>query len=304
MECRQVRVRRINAILGGEKYRKHGRDKPERARAKMRSMTLRTQLFLASAAIVFASCAAKAQENPDKSNLPDAPKAQQNPGAADQNQQKNPLSTSLGLIARKSYVYPDLATSSGPLSSMEKFELFVSKTVAAPQILSSAAAAGISEARGTLSGYGQGGEGFGKRFGAFWATGASSQFFGTFVLPAALHEDPRFFVRLNGGWKDRVGHALRRVVVIRTDAGVERFNLPGILGPLLAESLANTYLPDNERTASKTFQRYGIRIGFGAANNLLKEYWPSIFKSLKLNKVVPPGLQPDPNPPPPPGGRD
>jgi hypothetical protein len=288
----------------GEKYRKNGRDKPKRARAKMQRMTLRTQLILASAAIVFASCVAKAQENPDKSNLPDAPKAQQNPATTDQNQQKNPLSTSLGLIARKSYVYPDLATSSGPLSSMEKFELFVSKTVAAPQILSSAAAAGISEARGTLSGYGQGGEGFGKRFGAFWATGASSQFFGTFLLPAALHEDPRFFVRLNGGWKARTGHAFRRVFVIRTDGGVERFNLPGILGPLLAESLANAYLPDNERTASKTFQRYGIRIGFGAANNLLKEYWPSIFKSLKLSKVVPPGLQPDPNPPPPPGGVD
>jgi|HubBroStandDraft_6_1064221.scaffolds.fasta_scaffold370437_2 hypothetical protein len=287
-----------------EKYGKNGRDKPERARDKMRSMTVRTQLLLASAAIVLACCGAKAQENTDKSNLPDAPKAQQNQDTTVQNQQKNPLSNPIGLIARKSYVYPDLATSSGPLSSMEKFELFVSKTVAAPQILSSAAAAGISEARGTLSGYGQGGEGFGKRFGAFWATGASSQFFGTFVLPAALHEDPRFFVRLNGGWKDRVGHALRRVVVIRTDGGAERFNLPGILGPLLAESLANTYLPDNERTASKTFQRYGIRIGFGAANNLLKEYWPSIFKSLKLNKVVPPGLQPDPNPPPPPGGRD
>jgi hypothetical protein len=266
----------------------------------MRSMTLRTQLLLACATIVFASGAAKAQQNPDKSNLPDAPKAQQNPDATNQNQQKNPLSTSLGLIARKSYVYPDLATSSGPLSSKEKFELFVSKTVAAPQILSSAAAAGISEARGTLSGYGQGGEGFGKRFGAFWATGASSQFFGTFVLPAALHEDPRFFVRLNGGWKVRVGHALRRVVVIRTDGGVERFNLPGILGPLLAESLANSYLPDDERTTSKTFQRYGIRIGFGAANNLLKEYWPSIFRSLRLDKVAP-GFKPDPNPPAPPG---
>jgi len=199
MECRQVRVRRINAILGGEKYRKHGRDKPERARGKMRSMTLRTQLLLASAAIVFASCAARAQENPDKSNLPDAPKAQQNPGTTDQNQQKNPLSTSLGLIARKSYVYPDLATSSGPLSSKEKFELFVSKTVAAPQILSSAAAAGISEARGTLSGYGQGGEGFGKRFGAFWATGASSQFFGQKVNTESWGA-----YWMNSGWAGKV----------------------------------------------------------------------------------------------------
>jgi hypothetical protein len=255
-------------------------------------VTLRAHILLAGAIILLATGAAKAQQNPDKPGLPDAPKAQQNPNGPDQNQQKNPLSNPIGLIARKSYVYPDLATSSGPLSSKEKFELFVSKTVAAPQILSSAAAAGISEARGTLSGYGQGGEGFGKRFGAFWATGASSQFFGTFVLPSALHEDPRFFVRLDGGWQGRVGHALRRVVEIRTDTGGKKFNLPGTLGPLLAEALANTYLPDNERTTSKTFQRYGIRIGFGAANNLLKEYWPSIFKSLRLDKVAP-GLQPD-----------
>jgi hypothetical protein len=270
-------------------------------RAKIRNVTLRAQLLLAGAAIFLTSCAASAQQTPDKPNLPDAPKPQQNPDASGQNQQKNPLSNPIGLIARKSYVYPDLATSAGPLSSKEKFELFVSKTVAAPQILSSAAAAGISEARGTFSGYGQGGEGFGKRFGAFWATGASSQFFGTFLLPAALHEDPRYFVGLNGGWKARAGHALRRVVVIRTDGGVERFNLPGILGPLLAESLANSYLPDDERTTSKTFQRYGIRIGFGAVNNLFKEYWPSIFRSLRLNKVAP-GLQPDTTQPTPPVG--
>jgi hypothetical protein len=281
-------------IADGEKYRKDGRDKPEWARVKMHRMTLRNQLLLAGAAIIFISCAAKAQQNPDKSHLPDAPKAQQSPDATDQNQQKNPLSNPIGLIARKSYVYPDLANSSGPLSSKEKFELFVSKTGSAPQTLSAAAEAGISEARGALPGYGQGGAGFGKRFGAFLATGASSQFFGTFLLPAALHEDPRYFVRLDGGWKVRVGHALRRVVVIRTDGGAEKFNLPGTLGPLLAESLANSYLPDAERTAGKTFERYGIRIGFGAANNLLKEYWPSIFKSLRLNKVAP-GLQPDSN---------
>ena len=147
------------------------------ARAKIRNVTLRAYILLASAAILLASCAVKAQQNPDKPDLPDAPKPQQNPNGTDQNQQKNPLSNTLGLIARKSYFYPDLATSSRPLSSKEKFELFVSETVAAPQILSSAAAAGISEARGTLSGYGQGGEGFGKRYGAFMGDRSFEPFF-------------------------------------------------------------------------------------------------------------------------------
>jgi hypothetical protein len=91
--------------------------------------------------------------------------------------------------------------------------------------------------------------------------------------------------------------------VIRRDDGSETFNLPGTLGPLLAEALANVYLPETERTAGKTFQRYGIRIGFGAVNNLVKEYWPTIFKSLGIAKVAP-GLQPEPPvaPPKTPGG--
>jgi hypothetical protein len=81
------------------------------------------------------------------------------------------------------------------------------------------------------------------------------------------------------------------VFVIPTDAGNEHFNWPGTLGPMAAEGLANTYLPDSERTVGKTFARYGVRVGFGAVNNLLKEYWPTIFKNLRIAKVAP-GLQP------------
>lgn len=253
-------------------------------------MNLRTQVLLA-AFTLFASQEAVAQQKPDPATLPDAPAPKQDQHDAPQIQQKNIWQSPMGLIARKSFFYPELATTPGSLSSLQKFELFLDKSISPPQILSSAAAAGISEARGTLSGYGQGGEGFGKRFGASMAGGASSHFFGTFLLPAMLHEDPRYFVRLNGGFAARAGHALRRAVIIRTDAGSETFNWPGTLGPLAAEGLANTYLPDSERTVGKTFERYGVRIGFGAANNLLKEYWPTIFKRLRIAKVAP-GLQP------------
>jgi len=44
-----------------------------------------------------------------------------------------------------------------------------------------------------------------------------------------------------------------------------------MLGPLLAESLANSYLPVKEQTAGRTFQRYGIRIGLNTASNALRE---------------------------------
>jgi hypothetical protein len=268
---------------------------------KIASMKKWTQVLLVAAFAIFGSREAMAQQQAESAALPDSPAPKQEPdGSAQKTPEKNGAQTTFGLVARRSWFYPDLARTSGPLTSVEKFKLFLDTSLSPPQILTSAAAAGISEARGTLSGYGQGGEGFGKRFGSSMASDASSHFFGTFLLPAMLHEDPRFFVRLDGGWKGRVGHALLRTVVIRTDRGASKFNLPGTLGPLFAEGLANTYLPDSERTAGKTFQRFGIRFGFGAVNNLLREYWPSIFKSLGINKIAP-GLQPDPTPPPSPG---
>jgi hypothetical protein len=264
-------------------------------------MNTPTKALLATVMAFLLGRATIAQSQPDRSNLPDAPapKQDQTNPAQKPDKDKNTWQTPMGLITRKSYFYPELATSPGSLSSLQKFELFLDKSISPPQILSSAAGAGISEARGTLAGYGQGGEGFGKRFGSSMASGASSHFFGTFLLPAILHDDPRYFVKLHDGFKARAAYALRRSVVIRTDSGKEAFNLPGILGPLLAEGLANTYLPDSERTAGKTFERYGIRLGFSAANNILKEYWPTIFKRLRIGKVAP-GFGPDkPQQPPP-----
>lgn len=266
----------------------------------MAGMKIKTHALLASALVFLIGQAAAAQQKADPANLPDSPAPKQQPDSSRQQpQEKSGASSPLELIARRSWFYPDIARTSGSLTSGEKFKLFLDTSLSPPQILTSAASAGISEARGTLAGYAQGGEGFGKRFGSSMASNASSHFFGTFLLPSALHEDPRFFVRLNGGWKGRVGHALLRTVVIRTDQGGSRFNLPGTLGPLLAEALANTYLPDSERTAGKTFERFGVRIAFGAANNLLREYWPTIFKSLRIGKVVP-GLKPDATQPVPP----
>jgi hypothetical protein len=119
------------------------------------------------------------------------------------------------------------------------------------------------------------------------ASGTSSHLFGTFLLASALRQDPRYFVKLHGSTSSRVIYALRRAVVTRTDTGGEAVNWSGILGSLMAEGLANSYLPDAERTTGKTFSRFGIRIGFSMASNVVKEYWPTIFKGLRITKLVP-----------------
>jgi hypothetical protein len=102
-----------------------------------------------------------------------------------------------------------------------------------------------------------------------------------------LHEDPRYFVKVFGRPRSRILYAIERVVITRTDTGRNTFNWSGVLGGLMAESLANSYLPDAERTGGKTFSRFGFRIGFSALDNVVKEYWPTIFKSLGITRFVP-----------------
>jgi hypothetical protein len=227
-----------------------------------------------------------AQEQQKAGGPPDAPVAKQE-NAPQKRETK--LQTTIEILERRSIFFPDLATSTKPLRAPQKLELFADQSIAPSRMLSSLAGAGISQAADTLHGYGQGGEGYAKRFGSSMASAASDHFFGTFLLPSMLHDDPRYFVKLHAGLGGRVGYAMSRLVVTRKDGGESAVNWPGIIAPLLAESLANSYLPTNERTAGRTFRRYGVRLGLTAVGNLAKEYWPTIFRKLRIPESSPSG---------------
>lgn len=216
----------------------------------------------------------------DSSKLPDAPST-----SAQQEQPSGQFNTGIGfvdLLQRRSLFFPDLATTTGPLGTGGKFKLFVNNSISGFGIAASAASAGIGQARDVPEGYGQGAEGYGKRFGAIMARNASNNFFGTFLLASALHQDPRFFVRSHLSFGDSVKYSLQRMFITRKDSGGDTFNWSGLLGPLASEGLANTYYPDRQRTVGDTFTRYGIDLASRAGGNLLRQYWPTINKSLRL----------------------
>jgi len=236
------------------------------------------------ALLVGGAATAAAQQEPKPRDLPDAPVPKQQ---SIPQKRQNRLDTTIVVLGRRSIFFPEIAASKGPLSSKQKFELFAGESVAPSRFLSSAAGAGISQARNSLDGYGQGADGYGKRFGSSMATAGANNFFGTFVISSLLHRDPRYFVTLHGGAGHRIGYALSRIVVARTDEGKDAANWAGMLGPLLAESLANSYLPVKEQTAGRTFRRYGVRIGLNAASNAVREYWPTIFRNLRITRSAP-----------------
>ena len=236
--------------------------------------------------------AVAAPQDPKSKDPPEAPAPKQE---QPQHKRDNAFRTTVEVLGRRSIFFPDLAASPGPLHAKQKLELFADKSIAPSRFLSSGIGAGIGQARDSFPGYGQGMSGYGNRIASSMATGVSTEFFGTFLFASLLHRDPRYFVSLHGSPWRRIGYGVSRLVVTRTDSGTQGANWPGMLGPLFAESLANSYLPVKEQTAGRTFSRYGIRLGFTAGTNIVKEYWPTIFRNLRIAKIAP-GLNPNPSP--------
>jgi hypothetical protein len=231
--------------------------------------------FCMTAICLLLTAAACAQQSP-----PDAP----SPAAASSQAPASPEGklAIVELVSAKSRVFPDLAYNSTRLTTWQKFQLASNNSVSLSTFGVAIISAGWGQALDHPSGYGEGGEAFGKRFGANMARSASDNIFGTFLVASAFHEDPRFFVRHHLSFSQTLKYAAVRIAVTRSDAGDPTVNLAGLLGPLASESLANTYFPEPDRTFERTMTRYGSDIAWKFAGHVLRQYWPAINKKLRI----------------------
>lgn len=218
--------------------------------------------------------------------LPDSPQPKST-GAKGSSMQAT--SQVVGYLTNRSLFFPDIAASSRPLDSKDKFKLFINQSASPPYFIASSISAGTGLWRDSPAAYGEGAQGYFKRFGASMARGSSSAFFGTFVLGSALHQDPRFYPQLHPTIWSAMKYSVTRIVVTRNDEGKAVFNSSYLGGVMMAEGLASAYLPVSEQNAGRTFARVGSDIGWKIAANMFKDYWPTMFKKLGLRtlRVVP-----------------
>jgi len=166
-----------------------------------------------------------------------------------------------------------------PLTSGKKFKLAVQYLN--PYTFAFVAdEAGINQARNHPKEYGQGAEGYGKRYGAGLADGLTDGIFVTGVYPSLLRQDPRYYRLDDGGFCHRAGYAVTRILVTRQDSGRKAFNFSEVLGSFSSAALAVTYYPKSERDFSDVAERGGVQFAFDAGFNLLKEFYPEIERKL------------------------
>jgi len=143
---------------------------------------------------------------------------------------------------------------------------------------------GIEQATNDKKEYGQGMLGYSKRYGADFTDAFTNELFVVGVYPTLLHEDPRYFRLGQGSGMHRVGYALSRILIARTDAGGHRFNTSEFLGNFTSGALSQTYYPSSERGFGGVANRAFVQIGYDALFNVLKEFYPDIKRKLSRKK--------------------
>src|SRR5450631_4515747 len=121
-----------------------------------------------------------------------------------------------------------------PPSISEKWNFFASETVTPLTLVAASLDATVSQLTRSAPLYGKHPwkhGAFPKRLGATVGDDVSQNFFADFLLASAFHEDTRYYRKgpSKGVWP-RIGYAISRAVIARTDAGATTFNFANVGG--------------------------------------------------------------------------
>jgi hypothetical protein len=199
-----------------------------------------------------------------------------------------PFQKVLGVFARKlelKSVRPPRNKPGTVLCSLEvkdKFILFVRDTFEPISLLEAAFNAGLDHASNRDRTFGQGANGYGRRFGAAFAGQTTWRFFTDFAYPTIFSEDPRYYRLSHGSGSRRFFHAVEHTFVAQRDSGKHMFNVSRWLGTVTAVALSDAYHPGNQRGLTPALRVSGYALATGMGFDVLREFWPDIAHKLHM----------------------
>jgi hypothetical protein len=159
-----------------------------------------------------------------------------------------------------------------PLKPRQKYELALRTMVDPISFVLNGVTAGIQQADDIYN-WGEGAQGFGKRYAAAYGTFLTGTLLGNAILPTLFKQDPRYFFKADGTVKARILYALANAVICKGDNHHGQPDYSGILGGAMAYGLSNAYYPAPNRSGVRVIAE-GTAIGIGVAGiqNIIQEF--------------------------------
>jgi hypothetical protein len=169
--------------------------------------------------------------------------------------------------------YTSYSWDAAPLNSKQKYSMAMRDTFDPVSFIGISLAAGIEQASNSFPGYGEGAEGYGKRWGARFADGRISDLLSHAVFPSLFHQDPRYFYQGSGSTRSRIAHAVSYAFISRSDGGRFMPNYSYFLGDICSGALSNAYYPPSSRGANLVFTNAAIGLAGRAGRDIALEFF-------------------------------
>ncbi len=210
----------------------------------------------------------KSQQPGPDAKLPDSSTPQQN--SAQTPVAKEQPKRILYIIPNYRAVSADAVVA--PLDARGKFDLMIDDSFDYSTFISVGILAGIAQAQNSVPQFDDGALAYSQYYWHIFVDQAVGNAFTEYLLPVAFKQDPRYFTKGHGGFVNRTGYALTRLIVTRTDKGGSQFNFSEIIGNGAAAGISSLYYPSEDRTWTKVGQRWGDQLILDATFNVLKEF--------------------------------
>lgn len=147
--------------------------------------------------------------------------------------------------------------------------------------------AAIGVASNSDSAYGPGLLGVAKYSGVSLTEDMTGEFFGTFLVPSLVHQDPRYHRVPYVSVKRRLLHAVTAVVWSQSYTGKPMLNYGNIFGGIATAAVSNTFVPGpNRQGFSNTAQRLALAFAISPTGNLVSEFFPDVANRINLRVVI------------------
>jgi hypothetical protein len=166
-----------------------------------------------------------------------------------------------------------------PMSQKDRRCFWWTNSFNAPMLLGAAFNSALDPVfnNATSKYWGQGAEGFAKRFGTRVAQ-SMAKGTATGLVGMAFKEDPRFYESRKQGFWPRIGFAVTHTVIVRNDAGHERFSAGRVAGAFASGFVGMAWTPAPINRPQDALVRTGTAMGGTLAGSIWKEFQPDLSR--------------------------
>ena len=173
-----------------------------------------------------------------------------------------------------------------PMTPREKGWLAVRNVIDPFNGITILGSSAIAVGSNAYSPYGPGMRGFRRYVGVSYAQDMAGEFFGTFLIPTIVRQDPHYHRMPNAAMKRRIAHALYQVVWTQGDNGKGMLNYADVVGFAFDDEIGNLYVPGQKTNLPASAARYGIGLATAPIDNFVTEFLPDVARRIHIQVVV------------------